>query len=174
MALSDEIIGIAKSVVPDQITLVPEKREELTTEGGLNVISQMDHIRRVVKDFNGLGIIVSLFIEPDKEVVEASAETGAEYVEIHTGSYCSSHERNGPDDMKTKAELERIYRAADRASEVGLGVNAGHGLNYKNLRPVLKTLNLHELNIGHSIISRSVFTGLPSAVTEMLQIIRAG
>ncbi len=166
MALSDDIIAVARTVVPNQITLVPEKREELTTEGGLDVGANMKRISEVVRIFHDLGVVVSLFVEPDKRVVALSAETGADFVELHTGTYCNA--KTGPDLQK---ELERIYDAAQYALSVGVRVNAGHGLNYRNLPQILSTPGLEELNIGHSIISRAVFTGLAGAVKEMADLI---
>jgi len=177
MALSDEIIAIAKKVKPDQITLVPEKREEITTEGGLDVAAHFDRIRTVVKQFHEHGVIISLFIEPEKDLVYRSKETGADYIEIHTGSYCTAADDFGGDlfgepPPGVKRELERICRAAEYAAEIGIGINAGHGLNAYNLKPVLAARGLEELNIGHSIIARSIFVGLPAAVKELLAIIR--
>ena len=166
MALSDDIIHAAKKTIPSQITIVPEKRSELTTEGGLDVASNRIKISRVIKEFHDLGVAVSLFVEPQEDIVLLSKELGADYVELHTGSYCNAA---GPAAL---AEKERIYTAARAAAACGIGLNAGHGLNYTNLPPLLKAQGLRELNIGHSIISRSVFTGLASAVNEMLQIIR--
>ncbi len=167
MALSDEIIKIAAKVKPDQITIVPEKREELTTEGGLDVGRNMKKIIDSINLFHSLNIIVSLFIEPDKEVIDLSKKCGADFIEIHTGTYCNAIQKTEID-----KEIDRIYDAAKHAVNIGIKVNAGHGLNYSNLKPVLKTPGLLELNIGHSIISRSVFVGLPIAVKEMLKIIR--
>lgn len=167
MALSDDIIGVAKKVVPTQITLVPEKREELTTEGGLDVKRHLSKIKDVVNIFHDLGVVISLFIEPDTGVVEMSKESGADYIEIHTGSYC-----NAVNNGDIKKELERIYKAAEHAVRTGIRVNAGHGLNYSNTRAILDAPGLEELNIGHSIISRSVFTGLHNAVAEMVKIIK--
>lgn len=166
MALSDDIIGIAKKIVPNQVTLVPEKRAELTTEGGLDVSANRAKIAKVIREFQELGIIVSLFVEPDPQVVSLSKELGADYVELHTGSYCNAV------GSAAEHELERIYNAAAAAERAKIGLNAGHGLNYENLFPVLKAEGLHELNIGHSIISRAVFVGLAEAVTEMLEVIR--
>ncbi len=167
MALSDEIIGIALKLKPDQITVVPEKREELTTEGGLDVAKNMKKITDAIDLFRSLNILVSLFIEPDKNVIELSKQCGADFIEIHTGTYCNAQEKSVID-----KEIDRIYSAANHAVNIGIKVNAGHGLNYGNLKPVLKTPGLLELNIGHSIISRSVFVGLSEAVKEMLKIIR--
>lgn len=176
MALSDEIIAIAKKIRPDQITLVPEKREEITTEGGLDVDANARKISSVVKEFHDIGTIISLFIEPEKDAVSRSKETGADYIEIHTGSYCTAADDFGGDLSRelpagVRKELERIYRAADYAAEIGIGVNAGHGLNRYNLGPVLAARGLDELNIGHSIIARSIYVGLPAAVKELLAII---
>lgn len=168
MALSDDIISLAKKIVPDQITLVPEKREELTTEGGLDVMRHRDRLKSVVREFKDLGIIVSLFVEPDIDVVDASREVGADYIEIHTGTYCNARE-----EADVQRELQRIYDAAAHAVDTGIGVNAGHGLNTENVVPVLKAKGLHELNIGHSIISRAVFIGLAAAVREMADIVKA-
>ncbi len=166
MALSDDILRVAKKVVPDQITIVPEKREELTTEGGLDVKGNAARIREVVKIFHGLGTVVSLFVEPEREAVLLSKETGADFIEIHTGSYCNAVSRG-----KLRKEIDRIYKAAECGRQAGIRINAGHGLNYVNVQAVLKTPGLEELNIGHSIISRSVFTGLSRAVREMADII---
>ncbi len=166
MALSDDIIKIARRVKPDQITLVPEKREEITTEGGLDVSAQMSRIKEVVSEFRGLGIITSLFVEPDVKVVDASKEAGADYIEIHTGTYCNAFKTGRYED-----ELKRILGAAEHGVSIGIGINAGHGLNTRNVVPVLDAAGLHELNIGHSIISRSVFIGLSGAVQEMLSVI---
>lgn len=176
MALSDEITAIALAVKPDQVTLVPEKREEVTTEGGLDVAGHFERIRTAVKRFHEAGIIVSLFVEPEKKVVYRSKETGADYIELHTGSYCNAADDFGGDlywdlPADVKNELDRICRAAEYASEIGIGVNAGHGLNRYNLAPVLAARGLDELNIGHSIIARAIFVGLPAAVKELLDII---
>jgi pyridoxine 5-phosphate synthase len=176
MALSDGIIAIAKKIRPDQITLVPEKREEITTEGGLDVAANFEKIRAVVKEFHDIGTIISLFVEPEKNVVYRSKETGADYIELHTGSYCTAADDFGGDlyweaPPEVKREIDRICRAADYAAEIGIGLNAGHGLNSYNLRPVLAARGLDELNIGHSIIARSIYVGLPEAVKELLAII---
>lgn len=166
MALSDDIISVARRIVPHQITLVPEKRQELTTEGGLNVAANRDRIAEVVRMFHDLGVVVSLFIEPERHIVETSRETGADFVEFHTGTYC-----NARDEGEAQKELDRIYRAAHHALDIGIRVNAGHGLNYRNLPPILATPGLEELNIGHSIIARAVFTGLANAVREIADLI---
>jgi pyridoxine 5-phosphate synthase len=167
MALSKEIIAIAKKITPDQITIVPERRAELTTEGGLNVKDHFDKIQNSISEFHELGILVSLFIDPDLEMVDLSRKTAADFIEIHTGAYCHAHDRD-----EYENELENIYKAAELALSIGLRVNAGHGLNYHNIKPILKIPGLEELNIGHSIISRSVFVGIKNSVTEMIDIIR--
>ncbi len=169
MALSDEIIEIAKKLKPDQITLVPEKREEVTTEGGLDVAANFDRVKEVVQEFRGLGIVTSLFIEPDITAVDSSRESGADYIEIHTGTYCNAFKTGSYDE-----ELKRILAAAEHGVTIGIGINAGHGLNTMNVVPVLAAPGLNELNIGHSIISRSVFTGISAAVKEMLSVIGSG
>jgi pyridoxine 5-phosphate synthase len=168
MALSDDIIAIAMKITPDQITLVPEKRSELTTEGGLDVRSNFERISGVIEGFRRKGVIVSLFVEPDIETVELSKKAGADYIEIHTGTYCEEFRKPGG---RVDEERERIYRAAERAVAVGLGVNAGHGLDCSNLPPLLGMAGLDELNIGFSIMARSIFIGLPAAVREMLDTI---
>ncbi len=166
MALSDDIIAVARAIVPNQITLVPEKRREITTEGGLDVGANMKRISEVVGIFHDLGVVVSLFIEPDRRVVDLGRETGADFVELHTGTYCNA--RPGAEVQK---ELDRIIEAAHHAVSIGIRVNAGHGLNYRNLSPILATPGLEELNIGHAIISRAVFTGRAKAVREMADLI---
>ncbi|HON76930.1 MAG TPA: pyridoxine 5'-phosphate synthase [Spirochaetota bacterium] len=166
MALSDDIIEVASKVIPDQITLVPEKRAELTTEGGLDVSGNMSRIRDVIKVFHDLNVLVSLFIEPDIDTVSASKDAGADYIEIHTGRYCNAA---APEDITR--ELDKMHRAAEHACALGLRVNAGHGLKYSNVIPVLSLAGLEELNIGHSIISNAVFLGLPDAVKKMKKII---
>jgi pyridoxine 5-phosphate synthase len=166
MALSDDIIDVARRVVPDQITLVPEKRQELTTEGGLDVRAQFGRISEIVRVFHDLGVVVSLFIEPDIDTVSRSKDTGADFIEIHTGTYCSAREQ-----AAAERELKRIHHAASHAVSIGIRVNAGHGLKYDNIVPVLRAEGLEELNIGHSIVSRAVFSGLSKAVSDMKKII---
>lgn len=166
MALSNDVITVARRVIPDQITLVPEKREELTTEGGLDVGKNLKKIKEAVKIFHDLGCIISLFIEPERDTIDMTKESGADYIEIHTGSYCNAHGENNIRD-----EIEKIYQAAGYAVKQGIKVNAGHGLNIHNVVQVLKTPGLEELNIGHSIISRAVFLGLDKATGEMLAIL---
>ncbi|MCM8829980.1 MAG: pyridoxine 5'-phosphate synthase, partial [Candidatus Omnitrophica bacterium] len=167
MALSEEIIRIAVNVKPHQVTIVPEKREELTTEGGLDVIKNFEKIKKNVKRFHNAGIKVSLFIEPEEHQILKSKDTGADFIEIHTGRYAEAKTEG---DMKK--ELEKIIRATDYAISKGIRVNAGHGLDYHNTGPICKIKGIEELNIGYSIICRAVFVGLETAVKEMLDIIR--
>ena len=166
MALSDDVIAIAKKVCPNQITIVPEKREELTTEGGLNVNNDFNKLKSVIGEFTAMGIIVSLFIEPDVETVELSQKAGAGYIELHTGTYCEAFAKGD-----YSYELDRIFTAAEHSKKIGMGLNAGHGLNTSNIVPILPIENMHEFNIGHSIVSRSVFVGLDNAVKELLSVI---
>jgi pyridoxine 5-phosphate synthase len=168
MALSEDIISVAKRLVPHQITLVPEKRQEITTEGGLDVKQNFSRIRDTVKLFHGLGVVISLFVEPERSVMALSRDTGADYVELHTGTYC-----NAAGESAVRRELDRIHDAADHALKAGLRVNAGHGLNYLNTRAILDTPGLEELNIGHSIVSRSVYAGIGDAVREMVALIKS-
>jgi len=167
MALSEEIIKIALETKPDQVTIVPEKREELTTEGGLDVITNFEKIKKVVETFHKSGIKVSLFIEPDLNQIEKANQTGANFIEIHTGKYSI---------VKTEDEiyneLNKIIKGTEFAVSIGLRVNAGHGLDYKNVAPICKINGIEELNIGYSIICMSVFTGLHKAVTKMIKTIR--
>lgn len=167
MAMSDEIIAIALDVRPDQVTLVPEKREEITTEGGLDVVAQEKRVAEVVERLQKAGIEVSLFIDPYVPQIEASSRSGAHAVELHTGRYAEAW--GGSRRQETFAELATGVRTA---IELGLVCHAGHGLNYVNTRPVAEIPGLSELNIGHSIISRAVFVGLRQAVTEMKELCR--
>lgn len=163
MALSKEIIAIALLLKPHQITLVPEKRDEVTTEGGLDVISCKEQIHETVKKMHEHDIAVSVFIDPEKQQIEAAAQTGAAYIELHTGCFA-----NALTEPRQNKELTKLIDAGDYALRCGLRVNAGHGLNYINVVHMQKIPGIEELNIGHSIISRAVFTGLEQAVKDML------
>ncbi len=165
MANNEEIIKIALETLPDMVTIVPEKRQELTTEGGLDVVSNVVSISSLSDRMHENGIIVSLFIEPVKAQIDASKKAGADMIEIHTGTYSN---------LKNKAqftEFERIISAAKYAKSIGLWVAAGHGLNYNNTQLICSIKEIDELSIGHSIISRSVFTGIFNAVKEMRDLI---
>lgn len=166
MAVSDEIVQIALDVRPEQATLVPENRQEITTEGGLSVVDNLEAVKRATQTLKSKGIFVSLFIDPDEAQIEASKNVGADAVEFHTGSYALTR------DDKRQSELERLKRSCGLAHAAGLQVNAGHGLNYQNVVPVANLPHMVELNIGHAIISRAIFTGLESAVREMVALIR--
>jgi pyridoxine 5-phosphate synthase len=157
-----EIVETALRVIPDEVCLVPENRQEITTEGGLNVAKHFRTLRQTVKRLQSAGIKVSMFIEPDAEQIEASAEMGADAVELHTGAFA-----NALDDFK-KEQLERLRASVRIATERKLIINAGHGINYGNVHLLLKIPEWNEFNIGHSIISRAIFTGLEQAVREML------
>ncbi len=167
MALSDEIVKVALDVKPYQVTLVPEKREELTTEGGLDVIKNFEKIRANVKMFAKNGIRTSLFIEPDKKQIEASKKTGAGFIEIHTGRYADAKKED-----EIQRELKKISDAVKYALSMNLRVNAGHGLDYKNTPAICGIKGIEELNIGYSIIGRAVFTGIENAVMEMREVMK--
>lgn len=166
MACSDDIVNIACDVVPNTCTIVPEKRMEITTEGGLDALGQYSTVAKVVERLQKKGIKVSLFIEPDNSQIDAAKKMGAEFIEIHTGLYANT------EGEKQLHELERIKKAASYAHSIGLIVNAGHGLNYTNTQKMAEIEHMYEFNIGHSIISRAVFTGLYDAVMEMKKIVR--
>ena len=168
MGLTEEILRIALEIKPDQVTLVPENRQEVTTEGGLDVAGALERIQEVTTLFQQAGIRVSLFIDPDPAQVRASAEAGAEFVELHTGAYANT----GKDEGAQLTELEKLYQAAQLASELGLRVNGGHGLTYQNVIPVAAIPEMEELNIGHSIISRALGTGLEEAAREMKRLMQ--
>ena len=167
MAATSEMIKIACLIKPEMATLVPEKREEITTEGGLNIAASKEKIMNAVKSINEAGVKVSVFIDPQPENVDLALETGADMIEIHTGQYANAKE------ISDKIlEAEKIRQIARMAKELGMGVNAGHGLNYLNIVPIANIEDIDEVSIGHSIISRAVFTGLHKAVEDMLVILR--
>ena len=168
MAATDEMVRIALQVAPDVCTLVPERRQELTTEGGLDVVSQRAAIERVVRALRGGGRRVSLFVDPDLEQLRASRDVGADTVELHTGTYCDA-----PDDAR-EAELARLVAAAREGHRLGLEIAAGHGLHYTNVQPVAAIPEIVELNIGHAIVARAVLVGLERAVREMKEQIEKG
>jgi pyridoxine 5-phosphate synthase len=172
MAATDEMVAIAHELRPDVVTLVPEKREERTTEGGLDVVGQADAIRRAVAALAGDHIAVSLFIDPAEEAVRQSHALGAPRIELHTGDYC---ERVHPIDHEPgDDELKRLGQAARAGVALGLHVAAGHGLDYGNVGPVAAIKEIQELNIGHAIVARAVLVGLKHAVREMRQAIDRG
>ena len=168
MAVTDAMVETACRTRPDQATLVPEGRQEITTEGGLPVAGQEARVAAAVKRLQEAGIVVSLFIDPTPAEVEASARTGADAVEFHTGEYA-----NAPLGPERDRQTARVVEAARQAQAGGLTVHAGHGLNYTNVRPIAAIEGMRELNIGHSIVSRAVFVGLREAVREMVRLIES-
>jgi len=165
MANAPEIVEIALAVRPDIVCLVPEKREEISTEGGLDVVGHEAALRETIRRMKESGIEVSLFVDPDLAQIEASARVGAQFIELHTGAYAEVFHQKA----ERNRELERLVAAAEQGYQVGLRINAGHGLNRENL-PLLHVVpHLEELNIGHSIMSRALFVGLEKAVQEILQ-----
>jgi pyridoxine 5-phosphate synthase len=165
-SLEPGIIDISLDIVPDIITIVPERREELTTEGGLDVISNLDRLKSVIPALKEKGITVSLFIGPDEKIIDATCESGATSIELHTGCYANTQTKH-----EQEKELDKIIKASEYAFKKDLFVAAGHGLNYENTASIAGIKTIQELNIGHSVISKSIFTGLESAVKQMKQII---
>ncbi|MBI2438368.1 MAG: pyridoxine 5'-phosphate synthase [Lentisphaerae bacterium] len=173
MAATPEIIAIAVKIRPDEVCLVPEKRRELTTEGGLDVFSQRKTLSNAVMRLADAGIVVSLFVDPERRQLESAAAVGAPVVELHTGTYCAAagRSRHPPetDAPKAEKELRRLIEGARYAHSLGLKVNAGHGINLANIRGILRVPWLDTLNIGHSIVARAVLIGMRAAVQEMLK-----
>ncbi len=164
MAATDEMVGFALQYRPDTVTLVPEKREEQTTEGGLDVAGQFDALRSVVETLKEAAIAVSMFIDPEPLQVRASREVGAQIIELHTGDYCDAQSAD-----EAARQLERLHQGAVVGHGAGLVVAAGHGIDYDNVGQVMGLVHVEELNIGHSIVARALFVGMEQAVTEMLQ-----
>ncbi|CNI86893.1 MULTISPECIES: pyridoxine 5'-phosphate synthase [Yersinia] len=167
MAVTDEMVDIACELQPHFCCLVPEKRQEVTTEGGLDVAGQIDKMTVAVSRLSEAGILVSLFIDADMRQIDAAVAVGAPYIEIHTGAYADA-----TSDLARQAELVRIAKAATYAAGKGLKVNAGHGLTYHNVQPIAALPEMHELNIGHAIIGQAVMSGLAAAVTDMKVLMR--
>ena len=167
MAVTEEMIGIAQQVRPQDCCLVPESREEITTEGGLDVAGLMGRVTDACRALASSGIRVSLFIDPDTAQIEAAKRAGAPVIELHTGAYAAA------EGAAQAREFERLREASKFAASIGLTVNAGHGLNYHNVEPIAAIAQIVELNIGHSIIARAVFDGLPKAVRDMKDLMRA-
>jgi len=160
---TQEMLDIAIKNQPHEVCLVPEKREELTTEGGLDVVSQQAYLIEYTAKLQAAGILVSLFIDADPEQIQASKEAGADIVELHTGRYAELAE------AEQVSEISRLVKGAEQAHSLGMVVNAGHGLTVENVKPIAELPHMNCLNIGHSIIARSVFVGLEAAITEMVQ-----
>lgn len=166
MANAPEIIEIALKLKPEIVCIVPERRLEVTTEGGLDVVAAEKSLTETCKKMKEAGIEVSLFIAPDEKQIAASARTGAQFIELHTGTFADHFD----DKSKCEVEVQRLIRGAQQAHSLGLKVNAGHGLNYVNLPTLFRVPHLVELNIGHSLVSRAVFVGMETAVKEMLAV----
>jgi pyridoxine 5-phosphate synthase len=165
LACAAEVLDIACQVRPDQATLVPERREEVTTEGGLDVVAERDNVAEAVRRLRHAGILVSLFIDPDPRQIDAAAEMGVEAVELHTGAYANAQGR------KQQEALARLANAGRHVRERKLILHAGHGLTYRNVRPVAQLEGMHELNIGHSIVARALMVGMEQAVREMKRLV---
>ncbi|MBA4417944.1 MAG: pyridoxine 5'-phosphate synthase [Syntrophus sp. (in: bacteria)] len=163
MAATDEMVEIARDIRPDMVTLVPEKREELTTEGGLDVKGLLEKIGRAVKSIKEKGIKVSLFIDPEEDQIMAASKVHADMIEIHTGAYSDA-----VTEAAKRVELEKVIRSAVKGKELGLGVNGGHGLHYHNVKEIASIREIDELSIGHAIIGRAIFVGLDRAIRDMI------
>jgi len=166
MAATDEMVKIACDILPDLVTLVPENRKELTTEGGLNISAMKSRLTDAIDEMKSKEILISLFIDPDPDVLDLALEVGADIIEFHTGKYA-----NSIDEKSQIKELAKIGTVSRMASEMGLIVTAGHGLNYYNIHPFLNIPEIREVSIGHAIMSRAVFTGLQKAVEDMIKIV---
>ena len=166
MAATEEMLKIAREIRPHQVTLVPERRQEITTEGGLKVKGRVAKVRRAVEELKEAGLKVSIFIDPDVEQIKAAAKTGADIVELHTGHYAEA-----PGEEEQELELTRIEEAARVARELGFEVHAGHGLHYENISPVAAIPEIEEFSIGHAIVARAIMVGMKEAVREMLCLI---
>lgn len=166
MAATEEIISIALDVIPELVTLVPERRQELTTESGLDIIGNRKSLKTAIQRFHNKDIMVSLFLDPVDEYIRLAHEIEADYIEIHTGEYANARTHG-----EAKEHLAKVRHAAELAHSLGLGVNAGHGLNYVNLKPIAAIPEIEEVSIGHAIVSRAVFTGLERAVRDMVDLL---
>jgi len=166
MAVTDDMIEIAKKTLPDVVTLVPEKRQEITTEGGLDICGDIKKIAKTIERLKNSGLFVSVFIDPDLDQITASAQAGADMVELHTGSYA-----NARSETEIMIELDKIRKSTEDSLSQQLRVSAGHGINYVNVTAVSKIDGIEELNIGHSIVSRAVFSGMEKAVRDMIRLL---
>lgn len=167
MAATEEMLRIASEVKPDLVTLVPEKREELTTEGGLNVLGQMESLKAFIRNLKAVPLDVSLFVDPDPAQITAAKEAGALWVELHTGIYAEAQS-----EPEAQRHFDELLDAARHARSLGLRVKCGHGLNYRNIKPFRGRPEFEEFSIGHSIVSRAVLVGMERAVGEMLELIK--
>lgn len=168
LAVTDEMIAFAKEIKPQHVCFVPEKRQEVTTEGGLDVVGNFDAVKAATQELAAIGCDVSLFIDADFAQIDAAVACGAPTIEIHTGAYADAETQEAQ-----QAELERIVKGAEYAASKGLVVNAGHGLNLDNVTPIAAIPQIHELNIGHSLIADAVFVGLAQAVQQMKAVIKS-
>lgn len=166
LACADDVLAIACDARPTQATLVPERREEVTTEGGLDVAGRLDKVTEAVKQLQDAGVVVSLFLDPDPKQIEAGVATGAEAIELHTGAYAHASAKS-----HATLQLDVLLESAEQIRSAGLVLNAGHGLTYRNVRPVAAIEGMHELNIGHSIIARAIMVGLEQAVRDMKRLV---
>ena len=166
MACNADVLRVATEIVPDQATLVPEKRQEVTTEGGLDLLTDPDHVKRCIEALQDKGVFVSLFLDPDPKQLEMAKKLGASAVELHTGTWSNAVGAQAQD-----AELAKLTAAGKLVTQLGLRLHAGHGLTYHNVRPVAAIADMFELNIGHSIIARALLTGLQTAVRQMKELI---
>ncbi len=164
LAATDEMVNIACDVLPEDACIVPEKREELTTEGGLDIIGQFERIQKATQQLTAKEIRVSLFIEPNIEHIKRVPDIGAPIIELHTGTYANAAGDN------QKRELDRIIKATEYAHSIGIQVNAGHGLDYANTKAIAQVPNIQELNIGHSIVARALFVGISRATRQMIEV----
>ncbi len=169
LACANDVLAIACEARPHQATLVPERREEVTTEGGLDVVGARQKIAEAVRRLKGSGIVVSLFLDPDPAQLEAGASLGVDAIELHTGVYAQASLHHNIEE--TQAALQTLIQAGQQIRAAGITLNAGHGLTYRNVKPVASIAEMHELNIGHSIIARSMMVGLERAVRDMKQLI---
>jgi pyridoxine 5-phosphate synthase len=168
MSLAPEIVDIALRTLPDQATLVPERRQEVTTEGGLDLSANADRVSDTVRRLKAVGVFVSAFIDPDERQIELARQEGFDAIELHTGEYANATGE------KAETQLERLVRAGRLIRERGLRLHAGHGLNYRNVQPIARITDMRELNIGHAIVSRAIFVGMREAVGEMKQLMNRG
>jgi pyridoxine 5-phosphate synthase len=169
LACAEDVLKIACDMTPHEVTLVPERREEVTTEGGLDVVGSREKVGAAVRRLKDAGILVSLFLDPDPRQIEAGAALGADAIELHTGAYAQAATRHHRD--ATQAALQTLTAASEQVRRAGLVLNSGHGLTYRNVKPVAAIEGMHELNIGHSIIARAIMVGLEQAVRDMKRLI---
>jgi pyridoxine 5-phosphate synthase len=169
LACANDVLKIACEACPYQVTIVPERREEVTTEGGLDVIGAREKVTDAVRRLKDAGIVAALFLDPDEAQIQAGAATGADAIELHTGAYALASTRH--QQARVQHELECLITAAEQVRSAGLTLNAGHGLTYRNVKPVAAIAGMHELNIGHSIIARAIMVGLEQAVRDMKRLV---